>query len=133
MTSEARQWRHYSDKTQTNKLEWWIILKISLRAKAGVPKTLLKRKHCLHFLYFQQHTLMLIESHGEFSDLHSNFRLCALHYSVTCLIIDLDVITLTILFLCKNHGYDLLTCKKSSGDIFCKKIDILVFCTALSF
>ena len=43
MNSEAREWRHQSDKTQTNKLEWWMILKISLRKKAGVPKTLVKR------------------------------------------------------------------------------------------
>ena len=26
--SEAREWRHDSDKTQTNKLEWRMILKI---------------------------------------------------------------------------------------------------------
>ena len=41
--SEAREWRHDSDKTKTNKLESWMILKISLRVKAGVPKTLVKR------------------------------------------------------------------------------------------
>ena len=50
--SEALEWRHDSDKTQTNKLEWWIILKISLRAKAGVPKTLVKRKLRQYSLYF---------------------------------------------------------------------------------
>ena len=50
-------------------------LKISLRAKAGVPKTLVKQKLRLHSLYFPQNTLMLTESCGEFSDLHSIFRL----------------------------------------------------------
>ena len=57
-----------------------MILKISLRAKAGVPKTLVKRKLRLHSLYFPQNTLMLTESRGEFSDLHSIFRLRALRY-----------------------------------------------------
>ena len=57
-----------------------MILKISLRAKAGVPKTLVKRKFRLHSLYFPQNTLMLTESRGEFSDLHSIFRLRALRY-----------------------------------------------------
>ena len=68
--------------TQTNKLEWRMILKISLRAKAGVPKTLVKRKLRLHSLYFPQNSLTLTESSGEFSDLHSIFRLRALCYSV---------------------------------------------------
>ena len=76
--SEVCKWCHLSDKTQTNKLEWWMILKISLRAKASVPKTLVKQKLCLHSLYFPQNTVTLTESHGEFSDLHSIFRLCAL-------------------------------------------------------
>ena len=58
-----------------------MILKISLRAKAGVPKTLVKRKFRLHSLYFPQNRVMLTESRGEFSDLHSNFRLRALRYS----------------------------------------------------
>ena len=71
--SKAREWRHDSDKTQTNKLEWWMVLKISIRAKAGIPKTLVK-------LYFPQNTLMLTESRGEISDLHSIFRLRALRY-----------------------------------------------------
>ena len=52
-----------------------MILKISLRAKADVPKTLVKRKFRLHFLYSPQNTLMLTEFRGEFSDLHSIFRL----------------------------------------------------------
>ena len=39
------------------KLEWWMIFKISLRAKAGVPKTLVKQKLRLHSLYFPQSTL----------------------------------------------------------------------------
>ena len=78
--SEAREWRHDSDKTQTNIPEWWMILKISLRAKASVPKTLVKRKFRLYSLYFPQKTLVLTESRGEFSDLHSIFRLCALRY-----------------------------------------------------
>ena len=69
-----------SDKTQRNKLEWLMILKISFRAKAGVPKTLLKRKLGLHSLYFPQNTLMLTEFCGAFSDLHSIFRLRALRY-----------------------------------------------------
>ena len=57
-----------------------MILKISLRAKADVPKTLVKQKLRLHSLYFHQNTLMLTESRGEFSDLHSIFRLHALRY-----------------------------------------------------
>ena len=57
-----------------------MILKISLRAKAGVSKTLVKRKRRLHSLHFPQNTLMLTKSRGEFSDLHSIFRLCALRY-----------------------------------------------------
>ena len=48
-----------------------MILKISLRVKAGVLKTLVKRKLRLHSLYFSHNTLMLTESRGEFSDLHS--------------------------------------------------------------
>ena len=59
-----------------------MILKISLRAKGGVPKTLLEQKHRLNFLYFPQNTLMLTESREEFSDLHSIFRLRALCYWV---------------------------------------------------
>ena len=58
-----------------------MILKISLRAKGGVPKTLLEQKHRLNFLYFPQNTLMLTESREELSDLHSIFRLRALRYS----------------------------------------------------
>ena len=57
-----------------------MILKISLRAKGGVPKTLLEQKHRLNFLYFPQNTLMLTECREEFSDLHSIFRLRALRY-----------------------------------------------------
>ena len=57
-----------------------MILKISLRAKAGVPKTLVKQKLPLHSLYFPQNTLLLTESRGEFSDLYSIFRLRALRY-----------------------------------------------------
>ena len=68
--SEAREWRHDSDKTQTNKLEWWMILKISLKGKAGVPKTLVKQNLHLHSQYFLQITVMLTASRGEFSDLH---------------------------------------------------------------
>ena len=60
-----------------------MILKISLRAKGGVPKTLLEQKHRLNLLYFPQNTLMLTESREEFSDLHSIFRLRALRYWVT--------------------------------------------------
>ena len=60
-----------------------MILKISLRAKGGVPKTLLEQKHRLNFLYFPQNTLMLTESREEFSDLHSIFRLRALRYCYT--------------------------------------------------
>ena len=67
--------------TQTNKLEWWVISEISLRVKAGVSKTLVKRKLRLHFLYFPQNTLFLTKSSGEFSDLHSIFKLRALRYS----------------------------------------------------
>ena len=57
-----------------------MILKISLRVKAGVPKTPVKRKLRLHFLYPPQNMLMLTESLGELSDLHSIFRLRALRY-----------------------------------------------------
>ena len=59
-----------------------MILKISLRAKGGVPKTLLEQKHRLNFLYFPQNTLMLTESREEFSDLDSIFRLRALRYCI---------------------------------------------------
>ena len=65
---------------QTNKLEWWMLLKISLTAKAGIPKTLVKRKLRIHSLYFPQNTLMFIESRGESSDLHSIVRLRRLRY-----------------------------------------------------
>ena len=58
-----------------------MILKIPLRGKDGVPKTLLEQKHRLNFLYFPQNTVMLTESREEFSDLHSIFRLRALRYS----------------------------------------------------
>ena len=54
-----------------------MILKISLRAKARVPATLVKRKLHLHSLYFPQNTLMLTESRGEFSDLLSCLASCA--------------------------------------------------------
>ena len=64
-----------------------MILKISLRAKGGVPKTLLEQKHRLNFLYFPQNTLMLTESREEFSDLHSIFRLRALRYTCSGIII----------------------------------------------
>ena len=64
LNSEALEWRHDSDKTQTNKLEWWMILKISLKAKAGVSETLVKRKLRLHSLYFPQNSLTLTESSG---------------------------------------------------------------------
>ena len=57
-----------------------MILKISLRVKAGVPKTLVKQNLRLHSLYFPQNSLTLTESSGEFSDLHSIFRLRALRY-----------------------------------------------------
>ena len=52
-----------------------MILKISLSAKARVPKTLVKQKLCLHPLYFPQNTLTLAESREE---LHSIFKLRAL-------------------------------------------------------
>ena len=55
-----------------------MILKISLMAKAGVPKTLVKQKLRLHSLYFPRNTLTLTVSRGEFSDFHSIFRLRAL-------------------------------------------------------
>ena len=78
--AKRREWRLDSDKTQTNKLEWWIILKISLQTKAGVPKTLAKPKLRPNDLYFPQNTLLLTEFSGEFSDSHSIFGLCALRY-----------------------------------------------------
>ena len=52
-----------------------MILKISLRAKAGVPKTLVKQKFPLHSLDFPQNTLLLTESRVEVSGLHSIVRL----------------------------------------------------------
>ena len=58
-----------------------MILKNFLRAKAGVPKTLVKRRLRLHSLYFRQNSLTLTESSGEFSDLHSIFRLRVLRYT----------------------------------------------------
>ena len=57
-----------------------MILKISSRAKVGVPKTLVKQKLRLQSLYLVQNTLMFTESRGEFSNLHSIFRLRALRY-----------------------------------------------------
>ena len=57
-----------------------MILKISLRAKSGVPKILVERKLRLHSLYFPQNSLTMTESSGEFSDLYSIFRLRALRY-----------------------------------------------------
>ena len=69
-----------SDVMTQTKLESWMILKISLRANVGVPKTLGKRKFRLHSLYFTQKTLILTESRGEFSDLHSIFGLRGLRY-----------------------------------------------------
>ena len=58
-----------------------MILEISLRAKAGVPKTIVKQKRPLLSLYFPQNRLMLTESRGEFSDLHSIYTLRAFRYS----------------------------------------------------
>ena len=55
-------------------------MKISLRAKDGVPKTLVKQKLPLHSLHFPQNTLLLTESRGESGDLYSIFRLRALRY-----------------------------------------------------
>ena len=57
-----------------------MILNISLGVKAGVPKTLVRRKLRLHSLYFPQNSITLTEFSGEFSDLHSIFRLRALRY-----------------------------------------------------
>ena len=58
-----------------------MILKISLRAKAGIP---VKQNLRLHFLYFSQNTPMLTESRGELGDLHSIFfRLPELRYHNT--------------------------------------------------
>ena len=54
--------------------------KISLRAKAGVPKTLVKQNLVLHSLYFPQNTIVLNESRAELSDLHFIIRLRALRY-----------------------------------------------------
>ena len=61
-------------------------LKISLRAKAGVPKTLVKQNIPLQSLNFTQNTLLLTDFCGEFSDLHSIFRLRALLYQLKTLI-----------------------------------------------
>ena len=74
-------------QTRLRQTNWWMILKISLRAKAVVPETLVKQNLRLHSLYFPQNTLMLTESRGEFSDLHSVFRPRALRCYVQFLFI----------------------------------------------
>ena len=61
-----------------------MILKISLRAKASVPKTLVKRKLRLHSLHFPHNTLMSNESPGN---------------SVICILF-LDVVRFAIVELC---------------------------------
>ena len=75
-----------------------MILKISLRAKASVPKTLVKRNLRLHSLYLIQNTHMFTESREEFSDLHSIFRLRALRYlypsALTLCLINLPLVLL---------------------------------------
>ena len=61
-----------------------MILKISLRAITGVPKTLVKRNLRLHTSYFLENTLMLTESREEFSDLHFFLKAsCALLLQVS--------------------------------------------------
>ena len=50
-----------------------MILKISLRAKAGVPKTLVKQELSLHSLQFTQNTVMLTYS------LEGNSVICILY------------------------------------------------------
>ena len=57
-----------------------MILNISLWAKAGVPKTLVKRKFRLHSMYFPQNSLTLTESSREFSDLHSTLCVSVLAF-----------------------------------------------------
>ena len=58
-----------------------MILKTSLRAKAGIPKTLLNKNFAyIPFISLRTRVIMLTESHGEFSDLQSIFRLRALRY-----------------------------------------------------
>ena len=74
-----------------------MILKISLRVKAGVPQTLVKRKLRLNSLYFPQKPLMLTKSRGELSDLHSILRLHALRY---CPKISLLATIFSIISLC---------------------------------
>ena len=71
-----------------------MILKISLRAKAGVPETLVKQKLHLPSLCFPQNTLMSTESRREFSDLHYIFWLRApLFYICIALCFTSDAIT----------------------------------------
>ena len=71
-----------------------MILKISLRANAGVPETLVKQKLRLPSLCFPQNTLMSTESRREFSDLHYIFRLRApLFYICIVLCFTSDAIT----------------------------------------
>ena len=89
-----------------------MILKISLRAKAGVSETLVKRKLRLHSLHFPQNSLTLTESSGEFSDLHSIFRLRALRYCLTYL---LDFIVMQTSSVNRKKA---ILCKKNSLDIF---------------
>ena len=87
-------------------------MKISLRAKASVPKTHVKRKLPLHSLYLPHNTLMLTESRGEFSDLHFIFRLRALGYSDRVLnLVHLslfDRLVLNSLIAFVNSGTDLV-------------------------
>ena len=56
------------NQTQTNKLQWWMILKISLRAKAGVPEKKTRETKTSRTLsvFPSEHAYV-----GEFSDLHS--------------------------------------------------------------
>ena len=50
------------------------------KAKAGVPKTLVKQKTSPTFPVFSSEHAYVDESRGELSDLHSIFRLRALRY-----------------------------------------------------
>ena len=61
-----------------------------LRTKDGVPKTPVKRKLRLHPLNVPQNTLMLTESRGEFSGLHSILTLHALRYCAAALYFQLS-------------------------------------------
>ena len=76
--SEAHEWRHDSDKQTGIANDFEDFFK-------GQKAVFLKHFWHENSLYFPQNTLVLTESCGEFSDLHSIFRLRALRYCLLLL------------------------------------------------